>query len=60
MACACRKPGCRKSRPLCYRKRGKPCQCAGYHYPHREKSGSCEKNAPGFWAMLFAPIRRLA
>lgn len=37
---------CRVSRPLCHRMRekawGRPCQCDGYHYPHRMGGGFCE------------------
>ncbi len=44
--CPCRKPGCRRARPLCASMakkspRYKPCYCSAYHYPHRNGSGLC-------------------
>ena len=35
------RPGCRKGRPLCRWRRGAPCECGAYHYPHREGGGRC-------------------
>ena len=63
----CRRPGCRRSRPLCReRRREKPnqraCGCGGgYHYPHRSGSPLCEKNvksAEAIWAEIDRPRRK--
>ncbi len=48
--CYCRKPGCRKGRPLCRRTdnpRNVTCNCSNYWYPHRIGSGRCQFNPAG-------------
>lgn len=54
----CRRPGCRRSRPLCRARRGsslsqvkldvkanqRTCRCDGYHFPHRTGSPCCTHN----------------
>jgi len=53
MACSwCRKPGCRRGRPLCRKARSatekyRVCECGGYQFPHRRASGACQYNATG-------------
>lgn len=64
----CRRRGCRPGRPLCKRMRLKkdnqrPCDCGGYHHPHRTGSPRCASNpnsAALIWAELDRPIRRIA
>ena len=65
----CRRPGCRRARPLCrVRRREKPnqrsCWCGGgYDYPHRAGSPLCEKNpksSEAIWAELDKPRRKAA
>jgi hypothetical protein len=48
--CYCRKPGCRRARPLCRRTdnpRNVTCNCGSYHYPHRLGSGRCLAHLQG-------------
>jgi hypothetical protein len=53
------KKGCRLGRPLCRwmrAKRGKPCWCGAYKYPHRKGSALCG-NPALIWAALDQPMR---
>lgn len=45
--CRCRpgRPNCRASRA----KWDKPCQCDGYHYPHRVGSALCKYDSNGVY-----------
>lgn len=48
----CGKVECRPGRPLCAKQRAKtlkyqPCDCVGYHYPHRRGSGQCIHHPDG-------------
>ncbi len=50
------KKGCRPGRPRCRARRGTPCRCLAYHYPHRVGSGLCG-HPDRINALVWGPVR---